>query len=263
MHSTPAHTPLTVSLRRGFTLVELLVVISIIAVLIGVVIAVGSALGAKSDITRTQNSMNVLNTALSEWEAQAGRSLTWGINGVPGPARYDLQADTPHIFTVTEFLAVVGQPTEIRTMLASLDERRAPQYNSSSPPAPAWLRNPSANEPDPLVAQWIAFWSSGVSDGFPTVLDAWDHPIRFIHAGRLWSTDSWFDDQNNGIVRDADGTVRTPLEELYGVAQNRRPFFVSAGPSGEFGNLSLVETDPVHQFAHDNIYFPYDPEHPE
>ncbi len=54
---------------------------------------------------------------------------------------------------------------------------------------------------------------------------------------------------------DPDGTIRTPNEQRYGVARNRRICFVSAGPDQGFGNLTAMppypaDPDPVR----DNIY---------
>ena len=68
------------------------------------------------------------------------------------------------------------------------------------------------------------------------VLDAWGTPIRAVHPGSLFIRG--VDDEE---YLDADGTVNLGnefsecmVEAIYGVAQNRRIYFVSAGPDGLF-----------------------------
>lgn len=254
---------------RAFTLIEILIVIGIISVLISIVLAVGSALGQSTEIKQTRSTMLILQGALDEWETSADRQLSWGINGVPGVADgfprdavYDMQVEEPpgsprkHVYLLTEMLGTIGSSTAIRDLLVQIDDDRFPIYNSANTMAPAWIRNLPDNEPDPDAGDWEAEWQSRRWDGEPAVLDAWEHPIRFVHAGRLWSTDPWFDDFSNGVARNADGTILTFYELVYGVAQNRQGYFISAGPDGEFG--SLDPNDPrqpdIFEATRDNVY---------
>ncbi len=52
---------------------------------------------------------------------------------------------------------------------------------------------------------------------------------------------------------DADGTVRTGIENEYGIAKNRQILFVSAGPDGKFGDLDATDADLLAQ-TKDNSY---------
>lgn len=247
--------------RRAFSLVELMVVIGVIAVLVGIVLVVGGTLAENTNITRTRNFMQVLDGALTEWQNRADRALTWGVDGLPfAQSRYDMQADAPHVYLITQMLDVVGRSGDVKSILSQIDERHLVQYNNAQATAPPWLRNVSASEPDPAANQWVTQWQSGAYNGRLTVLDAWDRPIRVVHPGRLWDAKPpWNDTIASSGPPDEDGTVRTVYENIYGVCRNRRPLFVSAGPDGEFGNLQLNllpgnRNTALSALADDNIY---------
>ncbi len=80
---------------RGFTLLEMVVVISLVLFLLGLTLAVGVNVIERSEISRTRNTIRLLDMALREWEAAADRKLTWGRDefapdGSPSPvAVYD------------------------------------------------------------------------------------------------------------------------------------------------------------------------------
>jgi len=240
---------------RAFTLVELLVVITIIVVLVGIVLAVGAALGNSGAVTSTRNTLKVLDNALAEWEQSSGRTVTWGVNGTPAGAAYDMQETTYHVYLISELLATIGRSNDVKSMLSQVSQSELVTYTDQ---APEWLREGQQAgfqtlEPDAQSASWsgaIAAW-----EGQQTVLDAWDRPIRFIHPGRKWTSGDVLPGP------EADGTVQTPLEVLYGSCRNGRGFFVSGGPDGAFGDWSTTpEDDPRHQAVHDNIYT-VQPEH--
>ena len=62
-------------LRRAFTLLELVIVIGIILVLMGLVLGVGSLVIAQSEERQVRSSMEIIDTALLEFEEQAGRPM--------------------------------------------------------------------------------------------------------------------------------------------------------------------------------------------
>ncbi|MHC5047299.1 MAG: hypothetical protein ACYTGY_12175, partial [Planctomycetota bacterium] len=81
--------------------------------------------------------------------------------------------------------------------------------------------------------------------------DAWDSPIVAVFPGRTWVNG---DDTNFSYYRDTDGTIRTPLEDVCGGATNRQICFVSAGPDGEFGDLTQPPDTDAFKQAKDNVY---------
>ena len=238
------------SRHRGFSLVELTVVIGIIAVLVAITLTVGSSLSRRANVQQTQNTIRVLDQAVSEWERISARTLTWGTDGTPTGAAYDLQQNTPHLYSLTEMLDVIGRVGEIRTYIAQIDQRSIHTF-ASSEAAPPWLTSLDPNEPDPFVGQWQAQYGSGQWNGSLAVLDAWDRPLRFVHGGRLGNPDPPFNDTMGAL--DADRTIRTQAESIYGIAVNRRPFVVSSGPDGFFGDASSGDAF-VRQMVTDNIF---------
>mgnify|MGYP000110480133 CR=1 FL=1 len=60
--------------RRAFTLVEMVVVISIIVMLVGLTIGVSVILSRKSEERETESVLKLLDLAMTEWETAAERS---------------------------------------------------------------------------------------------------------------------------------------------------------------------------------------------
>ena len=252
----------------GFTLIELVVVIAIIAVLVGLIAAVGSAVMSASEVRLTQSTLQQLDTALKEWETLSQRKLTWGVNGV-GAATYEVNGanagGVPHVFSTTEILRVIGKVTQIRDMLAHIESESIFRYDSTTATDPPWLTLPNPEEPniDPNESSALSDFNNQVWDDLPgapglAVLDAWGKPIRAIHPGRIANPASPFNDNPNTVGLDGtifiESTNFNGMEEVYGVCRNRQVTFVSAGPDGKFGNLSAADGTPEREATTDNVY---------
>ncbi len=204
----------TKGVRRGFTLLEIVVVISLILFLVGLTLSVGVTVIERSEITQTENTMRLLDMALQEWEIAADRKLSWG----DGPI-YDLQGDPAgyglsgpeDIFIISELLDTVARPSQVKDIIAKIDPEHVHQYEEDE--SPPWLVGTVPGE-----------WEDSL-----VILDAWGAPIYPTHPGPLWKNSASLLDP------DDDGTMRILNETEYGIAVNRQVCFVSAGPDGKFG----------------------------
>ncbi len=227
--------------RRGFTLVEMLVVIAILLVLTALTMLVTGAAFRASEVRTTENVLTLLETALNEWETASGRQLLYGVGADEDPGfvgRFDIKQrhiegglppgdrSAAHFDdTIFALVAILERTDGSKTILANIDAELLQEMT------------------DPDDADEVLLG----------VRDAWDTPLRVIFPGRNWVA---------GVRRDEDETVRTLLEDVHGVAADRRVCFVSAGPDGKWGDLHLDVldadiTDPQRADildAADNIY---------
>lgn len=225
---------------RGFTLVELIVVVGMIVLLTGLTVSVGTRVVERAEIRTTENILRLLDTAVQEWEAQSDRKLTWGEDGVPANAVYDLQGSlteslTSDVMVITEVLAPLRRVDSVMSILAGIGPDHLYEYDGSN--YADWIDTPQ--EESDLENRFF---------GELTVVDAWGTPIYATHPGRVATAADRADPE---IVIDPDGTVRTYNERVYGVAVSRRVCFVSAGPDGEFGELFI---EGQRDAAADNVY---------
>ena len=207
---------------KGFSLVELTVVIGLIVLLAGLTLSGSAAVLRHSERRQSRTVLAQLDAAITEWELQADRKLTWLQLPPDSFADYDardLHSTTPEVLIITEIFDVVMRSATVREMIAGIDPEFVYHYNDDSAP---WLDEPLEK--------------GHVNDRFlgsVTVLDAWGTPIYATHPGRLWIDGDAVGPYS--LERDQDGTIQTYNEENYGIAPNRRIVFVSAGPDGLFG----------------------------
>jgi prepilin-type N-terminal cleavage/methylation domain-containing protein len=213
---------------RAFTLIEMLVVIAVILILVALTVTVAVSVVKRSEIRETENLLRILDSAVMEWEMQAGRQITYGINGEPCPdvdEKYELEqlqvnwgpgpagdqdAFADAELTTDRLWATLSRTATIQDIIARVK--------------PAYI------ESDDVMIDNVAHQTFHFTD-------PWDREILAILPGRAFHNTC---DSGSGYQRDADGTIRTPFENRFGAAANRRIFFVSAGPDGEFGNVHLT-----------------------
>jgi len=221
---------------RGFSLVELTVVIGIVVLLAGLTISAGTAVVRNAEHRATETALVQLDAAVREWELLADRKLTWAEPG----EQAEVHAVTPEVLIITEILDVVTRNAASRDLIAHIDPDLVYRYEDDTAP---WLSTPMER--------------SDVNDRFVgslTVLDAWGTPVYATHPGRPWTA---ADGQQDGLERDPDGTIRTLNEQRYGTAPNRRIVFVSAGPDQRFGlpaEFYPPDMQAMREARLDNIY---------
>ena len=217
---------------RGFSLVELTVVIGIVVLLAGLTISAGTAVVRNAEHRATETALVQLDAAVREWELLADRKLTWAEPG----EQAEVHAGTPEVLIITEILDVVTRNAAGRDFIAHIDPDLVYRYEDDTAP---WLSSPME--------------MSEVNDRFIgslTVLDAWGTPVYATHPGRTWAPD-------DGPDRDDDGTIRTRNEKDYGISPNRRIVFVSAGPDQRFGlpmEFSAPDAEQIRAARLDNVY---------
>ena len=201
--------------RRGFSLIELMVVIGIILLLMGLIVSVTVALTSQSEARATQNTLKLLDQALHEWETTAERSFTWGKNNQPVGTTYDIQRDASAEDQTSVVLWRLKNTPGCKEILAKIDSDMLVNDTSVTPPR---LK----------------------------LLDAWGKEIVVVHPGRL----PVFTLDGANPLMDADGTIRvTPAwspdinENRVGVCASRRICFISAGADGKFGDLHLDKAE--------------------
>jgi prepilin-type N-terminal cleavage/methylation domain-containing protein len=261
---------------RAFTLIEIMVVISIILVLASLVLGVGSALLRRAERSQVESAMTIMESAFTEWEGQTGRPVTYNgafnsltvptteIFPVPnGGELFDVrEPGTPAapnnsgsrmiytrargagVFTVN----LLSQLEAIRPMLAGIPPSmlRA-EANTSSYPA----TNILSGTPPVLYAPSAKSTANAKDSTRSELIDTWGGRIAFVFPGRAYRFGL-----DSGLP-DSDGTVRTPAENLLGVCTNRRICLVSAGPDGLFGVPGESTPDSTtiqNTAAADNIY---------
>ena len=226
------------SSRNGFTLIELVVVIGIILLLLGLTLSVGVAVRTQSEIHETENILRLLDAAMQEWERSADRQLTWWQGPPDVKERFDIHSDTALELIITEMLDVITRPSQVELIIAQIDPNFVYTYREGA--VPPWI-----DPPPPVERQLEDFIGS------LTVLDAWGWPIYATHPGRLWRET---DVPPYAFPRNDDGTIQTYNERTYGVSPNRQVIFVSAGPDGEFGDMSDDVDSPAFKLTADNVY---------
>lgn len=236
-------------LRRGFSLLELMIVVAIIVILVGLTLAVITPILVKNEERTTRNILTQLDAAVEEWERSVDRRVTFQ-NATADTGNWDIpfNPDLNAAFSVAEntlaapfnsslpdqrtvfLLQIMGQQPNTRDLLAKIPSQ--------------YFHNTKLVNPTP---------SSGEFSSIKGAFDAWGTPIVAIFPGRDYGAN-----EQASVIKDLDGTIRcvcengtTPTTSGWGVCRNRRVLFVSAGPDQSF--VDIASTTTVDERA-DNIY---------
>jgi prepilin-type N-terminal cleavage/methylation domain-containing protein len=258
-------------LRRGFSLLEIVVVLGVILLLAALVLAVSGSVLAANDRRETENVIRLLEQATTEWEQALGRPINYGpksepgFNGVPGRDVYEENATGAWMSCV--LMQRFSENERTRDIVSKIPETYSRKWRNGDPALPTtWASTAIATDPNQMQNPIQGTTSSGV----PLVLDAWGFRIGVCFPGRPWRNGTGLSTTNEaqfysgglylrGVnapasgAPDADGTEQTPDERTFGSCRDRRIRFVSAGPDGSFGNVYAPEGSAAKKQTQDNI----------
>jgi len=269
------------TVRRGFSLVEILIAIAVIVVLVGMITVGFRAFGNKGRSDVTQTALENVKGLMAEYQAQtkAPFAAAGPLAAPAGPMadaanRVDKAvsqtagqlARLSRVKAAADMLAKM--PTGTVTTWGALTKDASPAAvtdiwsNASMPYVPGMRlrRNiggvdkffvclskhiSSASNGPPSANYWSEELNPASSDVRPVILDGWGNPILFVPAGGLHGTDAAPGIMTlNGVQRAAvTGTPAGALGPVQSPTQN--PFAVSAGPDGSF----LTADDNVFSFG--------------
>ncbi len=206
--------------RRGFTLVELLIAISIIALLAAITTGVAVALVGNRKSAITRDLLATMDRALDEYAATNSgafpKYVPEGYRWVPGDGndwedyRSEMHVRRPDAAVFIRQATGFGA---VDSVIRSIPERFLIVTRGG-----AFSGGEVSEGPHPVEA----------ADLTPSVLDAWgsrEWPHRAPNAWPLTAQSViYYVHPDNDLAQD-----------LYGRCANRRPYFLSAGPDNRYG----------------------------
>lgn len=192
-------------MRRGFTLVELLVVITILALLLGMAALNFSKFLGQGDLASTKTRLEGLASQLAAYKTRVG--------------------DYPSSRLADHGVKAGDDMNEgIEALVVALKHK---DYSGDGPDE-AWLENRDADQGDPNVTQFAN------ADLFE-VVDAWGNPFVYIRYDDYDREQHYeFEDQSTMALEDV--AVKAARSEKTGSFHDARSYqLISAGGDGVFG----------------------------
>ena len=261
--------------RSAFSMIELMVAISIIAILAAITLSVGSAVMESADKRKTQDMLSLLDAALIEYEQHTGRPMTFGVGDGPGGQTYDdkpfddrSEYDIPvrGVYTQTQpdgsgFLEEFDvDPDNFDSWETTISNRAGRRMMID-----VLARLKSVESSRNILAKitskhWQDLDAANPNPDTRYIIDAWGRPVVVVFGGRDWYTgfvDTDLNDKEaNGDLLDKDRTIRTFEERTFGPARGKRTYFLSAGPDQRYGWVGFqIGTDQPFLPAQDDVRY--------
>ena len=232
----------------GFTLVELLVVIGIIAILASLVLAVSGGILATSERKQVEDTFTLLDKAIRELELSRGQELVFSritTTSTPELAFYDIKEQP------------IGQPAYIMPELLKLLMNNDRSREFISKMNPDFLKRTGTGTN--VVLDLVDTWGKRIAV-VPCGRPATEREMRGAYrtVGSVQGNPVTADPLGIGIDS-VDRTVRTNDEKYLGICSGRRWTFISSGPDQNLGAPPWATTqqdankDGVSDWA-DNIF---------
>ena len=209
----------------GFTLVELLVVIGIIAILASMVLAVSSGILATSERKQVEDTFTLLDKAIHELELTRGQELVFSRIPKSGTTDeltfYDIKELPPSTpaYIMPELLKLLMNNDRSREFISKIN--------------PDFLKRTGTGTN--VVLDLVDTWGKRIAV-VPCGRPATEREMRGAYrtVGSVQGNPVTADPLGIGIDS-VDRTVRTNDEQYLGVCSGRRWTFVSAGPDQNLG----------------------------
>ena len=267
--------------RRGFTMIEMLVVIGIIVLLASLVLAVSGSVARASEERATRNTLEVLNAATEEFERALDRRVSYQSSAVTIPAGMGGGAFAADVPVATgaryEVLSNPAAPpagcgvaawSNLATPYGTTPPNGLPGYSSAPFKRTAtflWLLSNSSASASILqklpesAFRGIRPSTGAVATNLKHAVDSWDTPIIAIFPGRTANSNGIANDPAASL--DKDGTIKcdsewgsVPSPTVGGMqvsCRDRRVLWVSAGNDARFHD---APTGGVYRASADNLY---------
>jgi prepilin-type N-terminal cleavage/methylation domain-containing protein len=251
--------------RQGFTLIELLVVIGIILILIGLFFAGAKIVTAQAKQRDTQTALETCKTMFENYKQATHLSR------LPPGVSFEIpwnNPSTPYSWYTSQELPPIGSfsPPPSPSIQLVYDTACVMYAVEAIPENQKII---TSLPPNKIVTVMVTIPTSTggatppITANVPLILDGWGNPILFVPGGGLGVNVPnglvWLDGVNFGIITSVGPitsistpytpyTLTTYVPATPGVPLNNQPFFVSAGPDGDFDNSGTRTEDNVYSF---------------
>jgi prepilin-type N-terminal cleavage/methylation domain-containing protein len=250
------------ALSPAFTLIELLVVIGIILILMGLFFAGAKIVTAQAKQRDTQTALETCKTMFENYKqathlTRYPMGISFGPNVVP-------PVTPPTTWYTAQEYPPVGAFSSPPSMSSTLMQDTAIIMNAieAIPENQKIITNLPPNKivtVTVLIPTGSGPGTTSTQVNVPLILDGWGNPILFVPGGGLGVNVAnglvWLDGVNVGIMTSVGPITSssTPYNlgaypPAAGTPLNNQPFFVSAGPDGDFDNSSTQTDDNVYSF---------------